>query len=267
MTILFTNYYGDVRIRLFCFVLTLSSAFTCAWRDLNVHIGKYSVLWLQLSFWSERSNSLKQEVAGIRLRVCVGKYTLFHHTILPLTNWHWHYKYPWRRKAFGWFLNRWNRFVWFVAKHFVDRRYSQVWERFKKVDANRWAGLSGVALSQFKPRAIPALVTPVNLTAKLKGEIPDNRGFIQFQLCGEPTASSWLKSWKEREKPYPYCDISLFVDSLDDIKENKTLSSYGGELWPTAWPEYFRPPLTDNKNTVGCVYLTKKGADLLLSAI
>jgi len=152
-----SNYYGDVR---FCFAFltfVLTSAFTCAWRDFTVRVGETPLLWLQLAFWSERSNSLKQKVAGVRLRVVVFGRELFHHTVLPITTWHWNYKHPWRRKAFGWFLNRWSNLVWKFATRFVDRRYNaagKLWREQCHQDytnrTGRFVGANGNQLLEYR---------------------------------------------------------------------------------------------------------------------
>jgi hypothetical protein len=149
MTTISTNYYGDLRVRVLCFILTLSSAFTCAWRDLTLHVGNVCALWVQLHFWNESSPSLKQKLAGVRLRVCVLKWELFHFTILPLVPFSIYYKKPWAKPA-----SFYNCFVWWFAKNYVDRRYSKLWEQFKTVDAHRWAGVTGNALLEFKPRSM-----------------------------------------------------------------------------------------------------------------
>jgi len=157
MNLLTFNWYGDMRLKLLGLVFTLTSAFTCAWRDFTVHAGEFCLLWVQLSFWNERSGSLKQKVAGIRLRVCILKFELFHYTILPLTNWHWHYRYPWRRKTLGWLLNPWNAFVWKVATRFVDRRYNaagKLWrahcdENYKN-KTGKFVGIVGNQLLEYR---------------------------------------------------------------------------------------------------------------------
>lgn len=144
-----SNYYGDTQWRLLGFVIVLTSAFTCAWRDLTIHVGKLSLLWLQLSFWNERSGSLKVKCAGIRLRVCIFERQVFHHTILPLTNWAWHWQHPWRRKYLGWFFNSYTQLVWKISKRFVDRRYDKKWEQMKAKDT-RWAGITGNQLLEYR---------------------------------------------------------------------------------------------------------------------
>jgi hypothetical protein len=263
MNILTSNYYGDIRVGLFGLMLTLTSAFTCAWRDLTIHIGKFDVLWLQLSFWDSPSYSIKPKYAGVRLRVVVSGRGLFHHTILPLFRWHW------CRKAYiGRVLSRWNQLVWWFAKTFVDRRYSKLWDAYTKQNRNRWAGKSGNELLEFKPFAIPAVTVPVNLTAKLRGQISTGRGCIEFQLVGEPTDARWRKSWLENGSNYPYCNMSLWVvNGISDIKDGAQITGYSGELWPSAWPEYFSAPKVQHKDNQGAVYLTAKGADLLLAQI
>lgn len=255
MTIL-SNYYGDLRVRFLCFILTLSSGFTCAWRDLTIHAGKRSMLWVQLSFWSESSPSLKQRLAGVRLRVCIFGRELLHFTILPLVPFMRYYRKPWNKPAC-----LYNRFVWWFAVNVVDRRYSKLWEAYKQINANRWAGVRGNDLLEFKPPTIPIITIPKGLTAKLLNK---GAGYASFQLLGVPVAGDWYASWVKRGKSYPYCEVSIWFDG--EIRAGMSLSSYGGELWPTAWPDYFLGPATSNKNTVGQIYLTAKGAELLQAA-
>lgn len=256
MTIL-SNYYGDLRVRFLCLIFTLTSAFTCAWRDFTVHAGERSLLWVQLSFWNEPSPSLKQKLAGVRLRVCILGREWFHFTALPLVPFMRYYKKPWNKPAC-----LYNSFVWWFARNVVDRRYSKLWEAYKHINANRWAGVRGNDLLEFKPCTIPFIAVPKGLNAKV---LKRGTGWVEFQLLGVPVKGDWHEAWVKRGEPYPYCDVSIWFEG--EIREGMSLSSYGGELWPTAWPEHFVPPASPNKNTVGHIYLTAKGAALLQAAL
>jgi hypothetical protein len=230
----------------------------------------FRVLWIQLSFWDSAYKPRRHKIgrpAGVILRIVIGKWQVFHWTILPMTNWHWHYAHPWRRKYLGWIFNPWHKFVWFIAKRFVDRRYDKKWDKYVKADRNRWAGETGNQLLEFKPFTIPSLTIPFSLQAELTGALPVGRGCLEFKVCGSPKALDWHKAWVKRGMGWPYCRIGLWIDDITEIKEGKQLSSYGGELWPSAWPAYFRADTSNNKNSVGAVYLTRLGAELLMQAL
>jgi hypothetical protein len=91
--------------------------------------------------------------------------------------------------------------------------------------------------------------------------MPEGWGAVEFMIMGVPHEETWANSWVKHGMAFPYCRLSLWVEGKKGIKEGAYLGSYSGELWPTAWPNYFVP-----KERAG-VSLTQKGARLLLTAI
>jgi hypothetical protein len=63
----------------------------------------------------------------------------------------------------------------------------------------------------------------------------DVTGTRRFRLTGRPSEEGWLKDWIERGKPVPWCEFTLFQPQHGEQR----VCSYGGELWPLAWPEFF----------------------------
>jgi hypothetical protein len=55
-------------------------------------------------------------------------------------------------------------------------------------------------------------------------------GTDRFRVIGEPTDKAWFEDWTKRGRPEPSCEFTIFRDRL---------LSYGGNLWPLAWPELF----------------------------
>jgi len=52
-----------------------------------------------------------------------------------------------------------------------------------------------------------------------------------YRVEGTPTCPEWLASLRGRP---PYSEFTVY-------NGNDHLTSYGGEVWPTAWPELFEP--------------------------
>lgn len=64
------------------------------------------------------------------------------------------------------------------------------------------------------------------ITRKLR---VDDMGGMSFRIVGEPEAESWRKSLRpDRE---PWCEVNMTKDGH--------VTTYGGEVWPTAWPSLF----------------------------
>lgn len=55
-----------------------------------------------------------------------------------------------------------------------------------------------------------------------------------------------------------WCEITVYGDHL---------GSYGGEVWPMAWPELFVEPEVRTINNVGHVYVTPAGLKALEGAL
>jgi len=78
-------------------------------------------------------------------------------------------------------------------------------------------------------------------------------GSDTFRVEGGTVAPSWTP----RPGKTPWCEISVRGDFL---------SSYGGEVWPTAWPDLFAAPTKRTLHNGGHVYLTPAGLLALATA-
>lgn len=106
----------------------------------------------------------------------------------------------------------------------------------------------------------------------LKAIVRENRsgtGYTTFILRGEPQKDDWRQSWIANGRPDPWCQITIWHKSYSDITAGTHLSSYGGAVWPSAWPKYFCWPSKTEQHlhNVGHIYLTQAGADLLVAAL
>lgn len=81
----------------------------------------------------------------------------------------------------------------------------------------------------------------------------------EFRIVAVPSEEGWYKSWVKSGRKDPWCNFSIY----GGIKEGVCLCSYGGEVWPTAFPDLFTTPAIKTINNVGSVMLTKEGAELL----
>ena len=99
------------------------------------------------------------------------------------------------------------------------------------------------------------------ITVTLIEETPTNgRGFAtrqRYRIVGEPTSEAWKKS--RREDHEPWCELTIYSD--DD-----RLTSYGGELWPMAWPEWFTPIPGSPSAGSGGIHVTREGMKVLRAA-
>jgi hypothetical protein len=76
----------------------------------------------------------------------------------------------------------------------------------------------------------------------------DPVGIPRYRLVAEPSAENWRKGWHRRGNPEPYCEFTVIYRETGE----PYILSYSGELWLTAWPEFFfqagdeyAPRLTD----------------------
>lgn len=81
----------------------------------------------------------------------------------------------------------------------------------------------------------------------------------RFRICGEPESNRW----KAREGQEPWCEITVSEEVYASGKKTGQLlvTSFGGEVWPSAWPSLFscHPNAMTSNGTV----VTEKGRKLL----
>lgn len=83
---------------------------------------------------------------------------------------------------------------------------------------------------------------------------PIGCGF-RYRITGAPTSPAWASTVRPGREPW--CEITTW--------DHVTLGSYGGELWPMAWPELFENLPNSNHGTGG-VRLTEAGRAALEAA-
>lgn len=78
----------------------------------------------------------------------------------------------------------------------------------------------------------------------------DMDGMRRFRLTADPE----VPDWTVRQGNDPACEFSVLPSGL--------VLSYGGEVWPGAWPSLFHilPRTTSGQQTI----LTDKGRELIL---
>jgi len=77
----------------------------------------------------------------------------------------------------------------------------------------------------------------------------------RYKAVGEPTAADWIKT--RRLGREPWCEFTIWHGQ-------DRLSSFGGELWPSAWPELFA---VGSRTIYGQeTKLTQLGRDLIARA-
>ena len=81
----------------------------------------------------------------------------------------------------------------------------------------------------------------------------------EFKIIREPVSPSWRVAWIKRGCLEPWCSLAFY----GEIKAGSCLASYGGELWPTAWPDLFQTPKEYTCNDVGVIFITEECARLL----
>jgi len=96
----------------------------------------------------------------------------------------------------------------------------------------------------------------------------DTCGSHRFRIVGEPTADNWKKERAERPDKEPWCEVSIWPKDVHAVDSELCdhLGSYGGELWPSAWPELFY----HNKPTAQqgpVTYLTELAQELFARAL
>jgi len=82
----------------------------------------------------------------------------------------------------------------------------------------------------------------------------DPVGIPHYRLVAEPSAKDWQEHWNRRKNPEPYCEFTV----IRPQNSEPYILSYGGELWPTAWPEFFH-----HKGDQYAPRLTATGRNLL----
>lgn len=79
----------------------------------------------------------------------------------------------------------------------------------------------------------------------------------RYRLVAPPTNPKWAAEVREGQEPW--CEFSVWTGG-------RRLGSYGGEVWPSAWPEWFLH--TPNRYNGGAGFtLTDAGALLLNAAV
>jgi hypothetical protein len=97
---------------------------------------------------------------------------------------------------------------------------------------------------------------------RLKGNFEDMK---EYMLEGGTLRKDWEDSLKMRDvggvlqKEKAWCRITIWFD-------NDELGSYGGTVWPTAWPELFQALPSSAQLGSGRIALTQKGKELLRQA-
>lgn len=86
----------------------------------------------------------------------------------------------------------------------------------------------------------------------------DNRasapGQHHFRISGGVIRTDWAASLKPGETPW--CEFSIWGDNV---------GSYGGSVWPTAWPDLFEALPSTAQSGSGRLRLTEQGKALLLA--
>ena len=67
-------------------------------------------------------------------------------------------------------------------------------------------------------------------TITLIERVPSN--CARYRVVAQPETQEWLDALAERGNPEPWCEFSVWDGS-------QQLGSYGGEVWPGAWPTWF----------------------------
>lgn len=78
---------------------------------------------------------------------------------------------------------------------------------------------------------------------------------VRYRLEGGDLAPEW----RSRAGRIAWCEISVWPDSGN-------VASYGGEVWPTAWPELFQALPSSAQLGSGGVAITEIGRQLLAAA-
>lgn len=81
----------------------------------------------------------------------------------------------------------------------------------------------------------------------------------ELKITREPIAEDWRAAWINRGCKDAWCSVVFY----GEIKAGAALASYGGEVWPTAWPDWFSVPSERTVNNVGMIFLTDAGAKAL----
>lgn len=84
----------------------------------------------------------------------------------------------------------------------------------------------------------------------------------EYRAEGPVSCPTWRASLREGRAPYCYFSIWSGPDRDGDM-----LSSYGGEVWPTAWPELFQALPASVAEGSGRIRLTPAGRAALGSAL
>jgi len=84
----------------------------------------------------------------------------------------------------------------------------------------------------------------------------------RYRICGEPEN----KKWKVREGKEPWCEITVSEEAYSNgqLTGRLLVTSFGGELWPSAWPTLFS--CHPNAMTSNGTIVTEKGRKLLEAA-
>jgi hypothetical protein len=92
--------------------------------------------------------------------------------------------------------------------------------------------------------------------------LPDSVVGKRYRVCGEPEN----KNWTVREGREPWCEITVTEEAYSDGKPTGRLlvTSFGGEVWPAAWPSIFS--CHPNAMTANGTVVTEKGRKLLENA-
>lgn len=79
----------------------------------------------------------------------------------------------------------------------------------------------------------------------------------RYRIEGGEIDARWAETLRRGHTPW--CEFTVTGDGI-------SLSSYGGEVWPTAWPRFFQAPTKRTIYNNGHIYLTDEGRALLAEA-
>jgi hypothetical protein len=82
-------------------------------------------------------------------------------------------------------------------------------------------------------------------------------GCIRYRIEGGDIREDWAKNLRAGETPY--CEVSVW-------HRGETLGSYGGSVWPSAWPDLFEAH-KGSAQSGSFVVILPKGRTLLDAAI
>lgn len=91
----------------------------------------------------------------------------------------------------------------------------------------------------------------------------------RFRISGGEIATDWKQAHEERygkdSDEIPYCEFT--INNKEFLNQEKMfISSYGGSVWPSAWPELFQS-FTGSAYTGSFVLLTNQGRVMVKEAV